>query len=311
MIDSGAHAAPHDTLLHVADLHFWHVTWNPFRMLNKRVLGNANVFLRRRHQYAMERADHFVNALHAVGPRQLLFTGDFSSTSLDEEFKRARAFVDAVAGRGFAIQILPGNHDLYTFESLRQRRFEHYFAPYMPGDGYPAQHTLPGGTPLILVQTACPNLVSSRGRVTPHQLEWVEGLIDEVPDPVIVAGHYPLLTSTTAYEMSYERRLRGAEPLRQLLGRSGKRILYVAGHVHRFSYVVDPEFPNLRHLCTGTFFGHNKRENLDGEFSEIHVGPDGFDVYRHTYDTTWHKLPAPCDLNHANSGANMVASPHA
>ena len=73
-----------DKLLHVADLHFWHITMNPLRLLNKRILGNYNVWLKRQHQFVMHRAAPFVDALADAGPKNILFTGDFSSTSLDE-----------------------------------------------------------------------------------------------------------------------------------------------------------------------------------------------------------------------------------
>lgn len=279
--------APRDSLLHVADLHFWHVTFNPLRLLNKRFLGNYNVWWKRRHQFAMDRAPRFVDALAQAGPRTLLLTGDFASTSLDEEFTRARVFVDQLREKEFNIHLLPGNHDVYTFESVRKRRFERYFADYLPREGYPARRTLPGGTPLILVPTVCPNLVSSRGSITNEQVARVKALLADAPAPVIIAGHYPLLDSTAAYRMTPDRRLRNADALREALGGSGKQALYVAGHVHRFSYVADPRFPQLSHLCTGTFFGHNKREGFEGEFCEIRVTPAAFDVVRHTCKGKW------------------------
>ncbi len=284
---SDPQAIPRDTLLHVADLHFWHVTWNPLHLLNKRVLGNANVLLRRGRHFAMDRAVSFIDALEAAGPKSLLFTGDFSSTALDAEFVRARQFVDAVRDRGFAIHVLPGNHDVYTFESQRTRRFERHFAPYLHADGCPARATLPGGTPLILVPTACPNWISSRGHITPAEIETVRALIDAAPEPLVVAGHYPLLARTLAYELTPQRQLRNAEALRAALGESGKKILYIAGHVHRFSSVRDPRYANVEYLTTGTFFGQNAREGIHGEFCDVHVLPDGFHVRRHTFDGMW------------------------
>jgi 3',5'-cyclic AMP phosphodiesterase CpdA len=283
---------PRDTLLHVADLHFWHVTLTPLRFLNKRLLGNFNVWWRRRHQFVMERATPYIDELVAAGPRNVLLTGDFASTSLDEEFVRARAFVEQLRNKEFAIHLMPGNHDVYTFESVRGRRFEQYFSGFYPPDGLPARLTLPGGTPLVLVPTVCPNVVSSRGRITDTEVARVKDLLAVAPEPLIVAGHYPLLDRTAAYEMTPERRLRNAAALRDTLGNCGKRVLYVAGHVHRFSYVADPKYPNLAHLCTGTFFGRNHREGIDGEFVELHVTGSSFSVYRHTHRDAWDRVPA-------------------
>ena len=282
-----AGAPSRDTLLHVADLHFWHVTVDPLRLLNKRALGNFNVWWRRRHQFVMERAFPFIDALDTAGPRTLLLTGDFASTSLDEEFVRAREFVDALRARNFGIHLIPGNHDVYTFGSVRKRRFERYFGEWLPPQGLPARVTLPGGTPIILVPTVCPNLVSSRGRITDAEIARTAELVAAAPAPVIVAGHYPLLDKTATYELNAERRLRNAAALRSALGNAGKPVLYIAGHVHRFSYTADPRHANLTHLCTGTFFGTNEREHIQGEFTELTIGADRFEVVRNTFNGKW------------------------
>ncbi len=280
---------PRDTLLQVADLHFWNLTINPFRLLNKRALGMLNVALRRRHEFDAARAFSYLEALAASSCRQLLLTGDFTSTSLDEEFEQARAFVAELCNRGFTPHVLPGNHDVYTFESVRTRRFQRHFGEYLPRNGYPSCHTLPGGTSLILVPTVCPNLLSSRGRIADSDVSTVTKLLAEASDPVIVAGHYPLLLRTPGYVLTKERLLRNAEALRETLGGCGRRVLYVCGHVHRFSYVKDAVYPNLTHLSTGTFFGKHRHGQTDGAFAEIDVLREGFRVFRHTHQREWRR----------------------
>ncbi len=276
-----------DTFLHVADLHFWKVVFNPFRLLNKRALGNLNVWLRRRNEFPMAEAERLIDGLDATGERQLVLTGDFASTALDEEFARARSFVDTLVQRGFALHLMPGNHDVYTFESVRQHRFERHFAPYVPEQGYPAMTTLAGGTPLLLVPTVCPNVISSKGRIAPAALEAVARLLKHTASPLVVAGHYPLLDETPGYTLTPGRRMRNADRLRKILGNCGATVLYVAGHVHRFSFVRDPQYSTLHHLCTGAFFRVNHREDITGEFSRVTVYPDRFDVHRHVHRDTW------------------------
>jgi len=282
-----------DRLIHIADLHFWHVARNPLVLLNKRMLGNFNVWLRRRHEFAMHRAEAYADHVASLGIEELLLTGDFSSTALDAEFLLARAFVDGLRNRGLHISLMAGNHDVYTFEAVRKRRFERHFAEYLPASGYPWLQRLKGGTPLVLIPTVCPNLVSSRGRITRAEIEQVENLLKPLEGSVIVAGHYPLLTQTYGYTVSRERELRNAETLRQALGRSGKPILYVCGHVHRFSYVQDVRYPNLRHLSSGAFFRIDKTRSINGDFSEIHVDGESLSVFRHTYRDAWKRTAVP------------------
>jgi hypothetical protein len=285
-----------DVVSHIADLHFWKVAVNPLRLLNKRFLGNLNVWLRRRHEFLMEHAEAFAAAVAGTGVRQLLLTGDFTSTALAEEFFLAAAFVRGLREHGMQVHLMPGNHDAYTFEACRARRFERYFQEFLPPTGYPARVTLHGGTPLLLIPTAAPNLLTARGRVSGPTLAAVRGLLDGCPDgPVLAAAHYPLLHRTSGYACTRQHRLRHAAALRELLGRSGRRILYVAGHVHRFSFVRDDLFPNLTHLTTSAFFLRRPDAEQDGEFTEIHAGAGGFTVFRHRHGADWIRELVSCD----------------
>ena len=283
---------PLDTLLHIADLHFWQVVTNPLRLLNKRFLGNLNVWLRRRREFAMDRAGPFADAVAATGIDQVLLTGDFTSTSTDAEFSMAVAFVRGLRERGLTLSLVPGNHDVYTFEAVRKRRFEEYFAEFLAENGYPSRTTLRGGTPLILVPTVCPNLLSARGRVTAEAVEVVAGLLEACGDVAVVAGHYPLLYRTYGYASGRSHRLRNANALRKLLGSCGRRILYLCGHVHRFSYVADADYPSLAHVSTGAFFRRDPKRGRMGEFTEIHVLERGFEVFCHTCEDHWIRRPA-------------------
>jgi 3',5'-cyclic AMP phosphodiesterase CpdA len=293
-------AVPGDRFLHIADLHFWEVVLNPLKLLNKRFLGNLNVALRRRHEFPMERAEGYIDALKQTGITTILLTGDFTSTATDGEFERARQFVDALVAAGLAVHVLPGNHDVYTFGAGRGRRFERYFRDYLPENGYPVQARLPHGTPLVFVPTVCPNLLSSRGYVTKESVDVVAQHLaeyaadDETKAPhLVVGGHYPVLTETYGYSAVWGRRLANGDLLRRAMGGSGVQVLYVSGHTHRFSYVEDPKYPNLHHLSTGAFFRINRKEAIEGEFAEVRVGASGFEVFRHTCRDGWkrHRIP--------------------
>jgi len=278
---------PVDTLLHIADIHFWKVVLNPLRLLNKRFLGNLNIILRRGAEFPMAHAKSCLDALIHMESRQALFTGDFTSTAVDEEFKLARDFLHELGSHDFAIHVVPGNHDVYTFESLRNRRFERYLGEFLPLGAKPVLRHLKGGTPLLLVPTVCPNMISSKGHISEDTIARVGELLGSCDGRIVVAGHYPVLWQTNSYYTKRDRRLRNADRLRTLLGSSGKQILYVAGHVHRFSYSFDPEYPNLEHVTTGALFRIDKRRGIKGEFSEIRIDTDGFRVSHHVWTDRW------------------------
>lgn len=225
--------------------------------------------------------------LAQLGISACLIGGDFTSTATPGEYAMGKAFVDSLARHGMRPYVMPGNHDVYTFESQRARRFESYFADYAPAS-YPHTAMLPGGTPLILVPTVCPNLLSSAGRITNAEVAAVRALIEAAPDgPVLVAGHYPVLHRTAGYTSGKSRQLRNADALRKAMGETGRSILYLAGHVHRFSYTQDGDFPTLRHLTTGAFFLKRRHENCRGAFSTIQVLEGQFHVAWHKFDQRW------------------------
>jgi len=286
--------AVRDKFLHIADLHFWRLTFNPMRQLNKRVLGNLNLFLKRRHEFVMENAEPFLDQVTSVGIPDAVFTGDFTTTSLSEEFEMSQTFMRRATDAGLRAVVIPGNHDVYTFAAERKDIFQHHLHEWASEDPLPVIHRLPGGTPVLLAPTVCANWVSSKGVILEAEIDKTRSLLDSVDDQVIVAGHYPLLTETDAYTLTPGRMLRGAEELRRAMGESGKSILYICGHVHRFSYVADPQFANLRHLTTGTLFGRNHAQHRDGEFSEIHTNGADWAVFNHVHDGGWRRDEAVC-----------------
>lgn len=278
---------PIDTLVHIADLHFWRVTWNPLRLMNKRFLGNLNVALRRRHEFALEQAGRCADAIAATKVPFVVLTGDFTSTALEAEFEQARAFVQNLRDRGLALALVPGNHDLYTFEAQRKRRFERYLGEFLPKEGYPCRVQLPGGVSLLLVSMVRPNLLTSRGCVTPATIKAVAQLLEGCGETALVAGHYPILTDPSGRRVAWDRRLGNAESLRELLRRSGRRILYLCGHEHRFSYLRDSDYPALEQVSTAPLLAANRQRGFHGEFTEVHVLPEGFRILRHYHDGTW------------------------
>jgi len=284
---------PTDTLIHITDLHFWQVVKNPFALLNKRFIGNANVIYRRRKEFNMAQAEIYGEHLASLEISECLIGGDFTSTSTPREFAMGRAFVEGLVHHGLNVHILPGNHDVYTFEAHRSRRFEEVFDGYAPAEGYPCALRLPGGTPLILAPTVCPNLLSSAGRITDTEAAAVRELIKACPPgPVLVAGHYPVLHHTAGYSSAKSRQLRNAEALRTAMGDSGREILYLAGHVHRFSYTQDETYPNLRHVTTGAFFHKRPKEDYRGAFSTVAIEDGQFQVAWHKFDQAWETVDA-------------------
>ena len=275
-------------IAHVTDVHFWEIVRNPLKLINKRLLGNLNVILKRSKHFHQHLADDFAANVIDTGAKTVIFGGDFTSTATDSEFERARHFVDIFEKAGLRIVLMPGNHDVYTFESVRAARFESCFSRWLPEGGYPSRYDLVGGGSLLVVPTVCPNILSSRGRITAEELEKVGAMIGKVADrPLLIAGHYPFLHNTSSYSSNWERKLGNAEALHELLGSSNQPLTYIAGHVHRFSYVTDRLHERIRHLTTPAFFYHRSGTDVCGAFTVLEPDGDYFRITLHQRKQFW------------------------
>ncbi len=277
-------------LIHITDLHFWQLVRNPLLLCNKRILGNLNLLLRRRRYVRQERAAAFLDLLPTLDADALLIGGDLTTTATEAEYKMAAAFVDALARCGPPIYMVPGNHDMYTFEARRRRRFEQHFSNQCTALDSPRLTCLPDGAPLLILPTAVPNIITSRGKITHAQLATARRILEqEAPDgPLTVLAHYPLLANPTAYNAGIMRRLGNADALRQLLGDTGRPILYLAGHVHTYSRTRDPRHPNIEQVTSAALFYDKQRH--PGGFTEIIRTDQTYTVHPWRYENGWKRL---------------------
>ncbi|HDP35290.1 MAG TPA: metallophosphoesterase, partial [Candidatus Hydrogenedentes bacterium] len=242
-------------IIHITDLHFWQLVKNPLLLFNKRILGNLNLLARRRRHVRQERAASFVELFNTLGAHALLIGGDLTTTATNAEYEMAVEFVNALARSGAPVYMTAGNHDMYTFESRRRRRFEKHFGDRLDDADKPRLSYLPGGAPLLILPTAAPNMLTSRGHITTAQMLEARRLIEEAPEGrLVVLAHYPVLPNPTAFHYGVTRPLFSSRRVRRILGDANRPILYLAGHVHVFSRTVDPRFPNLEQITTSALF---------------------------------------------------------
>ena len=57
-------------IVHISDLHFWHITLNPLRLMGKRVLGMGNLILNRARNFKMEAMTALVERVKELKPDQ-------------------------------------------------------------------------------------------------------------------------------------------------------------------------------------------------------------------------------------------------
>lgn len=240
-------------ILHFSDIH---LPFPPgaFRTLGilhpKRLIALVNFYLRRGSKYA--EAYQKLNGLRDFLQREpvdyLLYTGDTLNFGLEREFTVAAPRLTEILSLARRSSLaVPGNHDLYTGDSLGHHR--KYSAGQIRSDlpeattptGYPLVRWMGDDAVAIAFNTARPHFTfwNSSGRVPALELNALRLLLDR-PEiatrrRIFLMTHYPF------DEAGYFHGLRNSRALLKLLhGRDNLVLLH--GHNHR-SYT---------HLVSGT-----------------------------------------------------------
>ncbi len=269
-------------LLHISDLHFWHIPLNPLRLAGKRLFGVGNLILKRARKFRMETMPAVLEHAQELKPHHILITGDLTTTALEEEFEAAHRAISALHYDPSALTVIPGNHDRYTRRATRERLFEKYFGKYSPPGDYPWLKWLGPDTTILALDVCRPTRISARGTIAPSQLEKAQALLDGVAPRIkrlLIACHYPVALPAGMLD-SRGHGLRGREHLEGFLARQAPH-LYFHGHIHTpWSFTPD-RLPATLCLNPGAAFRINNEPEEHASMLEINLQNDCVEVKRH------------------------------
>jgi 3',5'-cyclic AMP phosphodiesterase CpdA len=250
-------------VLHFSDVHVQEPVYTvpAGELLSKRVLAVANLWLTRGRMFREVR-----QKLAALGQfaRQhdvelALCSGDHTAIGTHAELKSARAAIAPFTQLRHGLLTVPGNHDVYVRDALRDGRFERYFGDLQPSDlryavdgRYPFVRLIGDDLAVVGVNSARPNsVVSSAGRVPDAQVAALErALADEqlARRFVIVMTHYGILRRGGQPDHAHHGLENAAEVMRAC---NRPRVLYIHGHIHdHFCHAAADGRPWL--FCAGS-----------------------------------------------------------
>jgi 3',5'-cyclic AMP phosphodiesterase CpdA len=239
-------------IIHLSDIHVWRYAFNPLRLLNKRIVGMADLVLGRARKFRLERLDAVVDRVRSLEPDHLLITGDLTTTALPDEFRAARAALAGLLADPDRVTVVPGNHDRYTTGSVRYRQFEEWFGAFAPPGPFPWLREI-GPETAILGLDACRSHLTATGFLPREQMARARTLVaDEAARPrrLIVACHYPVAAPTAYATELAHKRMNNAAELADWLAGIGPH-LYCCGHVHAAWAFVPPGLPGQLCLNSG------------------------------------------------------------
>ncbi|AKF05963.1 metallophosphoesterase family protein [Sandaracinus amylolyticus] len=196
-------------ILHFSDIHVDvspHLV--PFRdWIGKRLVGGANHILRRGKHFRRTREK--LAALGAFADEHeidlAICTGDYTILGTEVELAAAREAVEPITKRPLGYVTVPGNHDVYLHDTIRERRFDKYFGEFLrndlpdlaSADGWPLVRLFGDHLAVVAVRSARPNpqVWRSSGMIEPGELAAMQRIVRDprVRDRfVIVATHYAL-----------------------------------------------------------------------------------------------------------------------
>ena len=231
----------------------------------KRLIGAANLLLNRRKHF--DRVDEKLAALDRFRKEHdvdlVLCTGDYTVLGTEGELERAREVIEPLTQAPLGYITIPGNHDLYMPDTVRDHRFDRIFGDLMGKGGWPRVRLFGNDVAVIGVNSARPNPQPwrSSGKVPVEQLAELGRLValPEMQDRVVfVMTHYaPRLASGKPDSPSHgmtnaEEFLEACRPLR--------KGAILCGHVHRRFRVELPGL-NPQIFCAGSV-SQNGREGL-------------------------------------------------
>lgn len=242
-------------IVHISDLHFWRIPWNPLAWYGKRILGLSNLILRRARKFKLEAILELIQAIESDHPDHLVVSGDISTTSLESEFCAFERSFQPWLQDSRKATILCGNHDRYTRRVARMRSFENHFARFNGGGTTVFMNHLSDGLMLLGLDPCRPDPLFARGLVTSLMAEQLQKLVNSCQEQgakvMIFVCHYPAEVPPQHEDHQKGHELREAGLLLEVLQTSPMPVYWLHGHIHHPWRFRSPRIPNLIYLNPG------------------------------------------------------------
>jgi 3',5'-cyclic AMP phosphodiesterase CpdA len=291
-------------VLHFSDVHVdVPLPAMPLRelLVPKRLLGAANLVLRRKAWFSASRDK--LAALARFAEREAIdlaiCTGDYTALGTAAELTAARAAIAGLTSRPAGYVTVPGNHDLYVNDSVRDGRFERIFADLLKSDApeaavdgpWPLVRFVGDALAVIALNSARPNpqLWRSSGRIPDAQLEALSALLSEPrihERTVLVITHY----APRRADGSPDKKLHGLDNADALLEACARapRCAVLHGHIHHRYHVVTSSGVALFGAGSATQAGREAFWVYELEGAQLRATPGHFrdDGYALDYGAT-------------------------
>ncbi|HVS62646.1 MAG TPA: metallophosphoesterase [Thermoanaerobaculia bacterium] len=235
-------------ILHFSDIHLdFQLRRVPLRdWFGKRLMGGGNYLLRRREAFRQgkRKLDALAALIHEDDPDLIVFSGDFTTLGTELELLNAREAIEPILATSASFVCVPGNHDVYLGDVVRQGRFVRNLGDLlvtdMPDllvdDHWPIARLIEDSVAVVAVNSSRPNPRPWRSSgLIPH--EQLVALSKMLADPrladrfVFVVTHYPPCGPDGRPHAKLHG-LDNATELMETIAPLGDRGALLCGHLH-------------------------------------------------------------------------------
>lgn len=234
-------------ILHISDLHFWHIPRNPLTWVSKRATTYLSLLSHPHRRFKKARMKQLLKIIDSLNLSHVIISGDLTVSGTDDELELFDGFFKELKARVAFVSLVPGNHDVYI-ERDRSRGFYRHAERWMPKEVvdelFEKRQAIQvlGDVEIILLDLTRPRPVfRAEGIFSDTQEQLLQQALQANPkaDFRIVVGHYPMhpTKSTTQQLVGYEKlenSLRGNKSVQA----------YLHGHTHQ-QHVIDERFFGL------------------------------------------------------------------
>ena len=279
-------------ILHFSDPHFdlslKSIPWK--KWFGKRAVGALNLLGGRGKRFddAESKIEALVEFKEQNGIDLVICTGDYTALGLEAEIINAAEIVAPLATPEDKFITVPGNHDIYLYDSLHQESFNRHFGKFMRSDlpQYRVDEFFPfvrlfDEVAVVGLNSAKPNPLPwrSTGYIPDKQLEAFSEILKDkrVKDKyILVSTHYAPRDENGLPDKKHHRLINAKEFLECCKGIEKGAIL--TGHIHK-GFRVEIDGLKAPLFCAGSVT-MDKRES----FWLFEITKDSFKVSKGVFE---------------------------
>ncbi len=239
-------------IAHISDLHFSKISLNPSIFFSKRFVGVFNLIFNRKKKYSQKAIYKLPNLFNSLEIKYVFITGDLTSTSLKQEFQKAKEFID-LFDKKIEFFIIPGNHDQYTKKAFKKEVFYKFFDSKNTHLLKSLKNEKIETYPLsekwyyIGLDSCVPTHIFSCSGLFSEDLEkHLIEILEKIPKDknILLVNHFPII-----HDVAKRKILKRREFLYKLLKKYPNIKLYLHGHTHKFAIEKQKDLPYM--ICSG------------------------------------------------------------